>query len=55
MVRKYFYLINYIIHTSLFGYKGKVFCIGPKGCMSVLQIDTPRKDNPLQKVKEMFQ
>lgn len=30
MVRRYFYLINYIIDRSLLGYKGQVFCMEPK-------------------------
>lgn len=30
MIRKYFYLINYIIDRTLFGYKGQVFCMEPK-------------------------
>lgn len=54
MVRKYFYLIDYIIDIRLFGYKGQVFCMEPKGCMLVLQVGTPRKDNSLQK-REVFQ
>lgn len=55
MVRKYFFLINYITDISLFGYKGQVFCMEPKGCMLVLQVDATRKANPLPKRKEMFQ
>lgn len=53
MVKKYFYLINYIIDISLFGYKGQVFCMEPKGCKLVLHVDIPKKDNPLQKRRDV--
>lgn len=52
MVKKYFYLINYIIDISLFRFYAKHLAFIPKGYMLVLHVDTPERDNLLQKKKK---
>lgn len=55
MVRKHFYLINYILDISLFGHERHVFRTELQGCMLILHFTTlPEKRIHYRKGKRCF-